>query len=113
MSLPDNFLSKIDKTDTCWIWTAAKDTSGNGVYRHRGKTVSARRFLFAHYYPDAPRQRYPKCGNKTCVNPDHATPKKPKVEQKAKADTQRVIRMPWRKHSNSFLSLPEVNQWAR
>lgn len=73
---PDRFRSKVNRTDTCWEWTACKDAAGYGRYgttRKRG-TQAAHRMsiefttgnqLCAEDVVDH------LCRNTGCVRPDH------------------------------------------
>ena len=68
------FWSKVDKTNDCWLWTAAKDANGYGKYSiakignfrahrlslmYRGITIP-KGYVVMH-----------KCDNPSCVNPEH------------------------------------------
>lgn len=74
LSQIDLFMSKIDKKETCWIWTGQKDSNGYGrctVNRivaslahvvsyvlHKGPIIKGLDILHS-------------CDNPSCVNPDH------------------------------------------
>lgn len=69
-------MSKILKTDTCWIWQGAKDTHGYGSLNFGKKTQIAHRVVY-----EALSGKIPKgmsldhlCRNPICVNPDHLEP---------------------------------------
>jgi hypothetical protein len=76
-SLPEpylsRFLSKIDKTDGCWLWKSAIARNGYGVFRLAGKTVYAHRLSFAiHRGSPSPLLVIDHlCRTRNCVNPDH------------------------------------------
>jgi len=65
----ERFLAKVEKTDTCWIWTATKCAKGYG--RFNGTT--AHRFGYEHYKRPIPEhwQIDHLCKVTSCVNPDH------------------------------------------
>ena len=109
MSLPEQVASKINKTDNgCWVWTAAKDTGGQGVLRHGGKTIGARRHVYRLIKGEVRQSLYPACGDKSCVNPDHMTtevPKKPKVEYKSGREW---LCRKWRTVSNAKLGIRQT-----
>jgi len=74
----ERFFSKVNKTETCWLWTAAcTKKQGHGQFSYNGKPVLAHRFswlLAGHTIPEglcvchAPHSI---CGHRTCVNPQH------------------------------------------
>jgi len=71
-SIADRFWSKVHKTDTCWLWTAAIDKRGYGRFRADEKVEFAHRvsFLLAHgHYPE--HQALHACDVPLCVNPAH------------------------------------------
>src|SRR5208337_1757834 len=73
----DRFLSKVRKTDGCWIWTASRLARGygqfmtctNGVHRN----MRAHRFAYEAFVGQIPEGLYVchKCDNPLCVRPDH------------------------------------------
>lgn len=67
------FWPKVDKTDNCWNWTAAKVTDGYGVITIDGKHVMAHRFSYQiHKGPIPPGLVVDHmCHNPACVNPQH------------------------------------------
>lgn len=69
------FWDKVEKTDGCWNWTAAKAGNGYGVLR----LSDPRRMVYAHRLsyemahgpiPEGEVVRH-RCDNPACVNPDH------------------------------------------
>jgi hypothetical protein len=77
---PSRFLSKVNVTDECWIWTGAK-TCGYGSYRVDGRAELAHRFAYMAYLrafegreirPNANVcHDCPGGDNPACVNPAH------------------------------------------
>lgn len=68
------FWAKVNKTDTCWLWTGVKGGLGYGHFKSRGKNQVAHRYAYEllvgpigsglvldHYI----------CFDRSCVNPDH------------------------------------------
>ena len=69
----DRFFSKVNKTDSCWLWTAYCNKEGKGVFKIEGKPMLAHRvswLLAGNTIPDELIVRH-KCRSKNCVNPEH------------------------------------------
>lgn len=67
------FLTKLDRTTECWLWTGFKVTHGYGGLMHEGVMMSAHRWSYQyHLGPIAKGMHiHHKCRVKHCVNPDH------------------------------------------
>jgi hypothetical protein len=80
------FWAKVIKTDTCWIWTAAKARGNYGSVHAMDRTYRAHRFAYElHYGPipdgleidhlchnrDQSCPGGPACLHRRCVNPAH------------------------------------------
>jgi len=71
--MEERFWSKVNKTDTCWLWTAYCDKAGYGriavdkrwMLAHRVSWLIADRTI-----PEGLLIRH-KCRSKNCVNPEH------------------------------------------
>lgn len=68
-----NFWAKVSKTDSCWLWTAAKTTKGYGSLTLFHKPHRAHQVSWKLHFGDIPRGLFVchKCDVKTCINPDH------------------------------------------
>jgi len=69
----DRFLSKVDKTDSCWLWTAAVSHNGYGFFKLHPIMVKAHRWSYEHFVgpiPDGMLVLH-SCDVPRCVNPDH------------------------------------------
>lgn len=72
----ERFLSKVNKTESCWIWTGFKD---KGYGRMGWKTpkgyrsIPASRISYMLFRGEIPEGMFVchKCDNPPCVNPDH------------------------------------------
>lgn len=67
------FESKVHRaSDGCWIWTAAKQPNGYGVFKVGSSTQRAHRVAFAIEHGREPTGYVlHSCDVKACVNPDH------------------------------------------
>jgi len=69
----DRFWSKVQPSEGCWNWTAAKNEKGYGVFGINRDTFKAHRVAFilsGQEIPDGLCLLH-KCDNPACVNPDH------------------------------------------
>jgi hypothetical protein len=73
----ERFWSKVEKTETCWVWTAATDGRGYGCFAvttlGRNRVHKAHRVSWALVHGQV-EDRAPLdhiCHNKMCVRPEH------------------------------------------
>lgn len=72
----ERFFRKVNKTSSCWEWTAAKSPKGYG-YFNAGVGVDdvwmAHRYSYLVHYKNDPGEYYVchTCDNPGCVNPSH------------------------------------------
>lgn len=77
----ESFLAKVDKTGSCWLWTAGLDNHGYGAFnartnQGRRRTKKAHRWSYEHHVgpiPDGLDLDH-LCRVRSCVNPDHLEP---------------------------------------
>jgi hypothetical protein len=70
------FWQKVEKTDSCWLWTAGLFTAGYGLFWDGERTVGAHRFsyeLLVGVIPDGMVLDH-LCRVHSCVNPSHLEP---------------------------------------
>jgi hypothetical protein len=73
LNLGNRFWSKVDKTEACWNWTAAKKGSGYGKLRLNKTYMAAHRAAYASVHGPIPAGKIVlhACDNPACVRPDH------------------------------------------
>jgi len=76
----ERFWAKVQKTETCWLWTAFRNKAGYGVFGlehhvhgQQGKNILAPRQAWILTYGPIPEGQYilHNCDNPSCVRPDH------------------------------------------
>jgi HNH endonuclease len=70
----ERFWSKVHKADGCWLWTAARNKFGYGVFTGKGRVqLYSHRFSWKLHRGDIPEGSMVlhHCDNPPCVNPDH------------------------------------------
>jgi hypothetical protein len=70
------FHSRIQKTESCWLWNGNKDRHGYGlivISGHHGRQVRAHRASWVFSNGSIPEGLFilHRCDNPPCVNPDH------------------------------------------
>lgn len=68
-----NFLKKIDFKNGCWIWKAALNNSGYGIFGMKPKLLLAHRVSYELFVSPIPYDLVIDhvCKNTKCVNPEH------------------------------------------
>lgn len=70
----ERFMEKVNKTDTCWLWTAGT-TLGYATFgpTERARTVRGHRWIYEQLVGPIPAgmELDHTCKIKSCVNPDH------------------------------------------
>lgn len=72
-AIEGRFWKKVNKTETCWLWTAATTHYGHGVLGVKKKTLRAHRLSYEHHHGLIPDGMFVlhRCRVPACVNPDH------------------------------------------
>ena len=67
------FWSKVQKTETCWLWQGGRFRYGYGCFTANGKTVSAHRYAWEITVDPVPDGLFVchRCDVPLCVRPDH------------------------------------------
>jgi hypothetical protein len=73
ISEEERFWEKVNKTETCWIWTANKSKLGYGKFSVQGKSVPAHRYAYSLVHGSIPHGLFVchKCDVPSCINPEH------------------------------------------
>lgn len=72
-STADRFWEKVEKTDTCWNWTAYLNPEGYGHFREGSSIMRAHRWAYLTEVGPIPEELVLDhlCRNRRCVRPDH------------------------------------------
>ena len=101
------FFKKVNKTDTCWLWTGCI-SCGYGRFTYNAKSYGSHCFswlLTGNTIPEGHLIRH-KCRNRHCVNPEHL---ETGTREQNMADKVRDDTMPWgEKQPNSKLTEEQV-----
>lgn len=67
------FWAKVNKTSSCWNWTAWRDRHGYGRLKIDGRKLYAHRVSYVLHFDSIPDGFCVchRCDNPSCVNPDH------------------------------------------
>lgn len=76
MTTAERFLAKVEKTDACWLWTAALFPNGYGTFWDGTKHVRAHRYAYELLVGPIPEglDLDHLCRVRHCVNPEHLEP---------------------------------------
>lgn len=72
----ERFMSRINKTDTCWLWQGYTDDKGYGLFWYNDANWLTHRFSYHFLVGPIPKGLYachncPIKDNPSCVNPEH------------------------------------------
>ena len=82
LTVPERFWSKVEFTDSCWLWTAAK-SGGYGHFWPAGRMIPAHRWAYEFCVGPIPEglEIDHLCRVRACVNPSHLEPVSPTVNK--------------------------------
>ena len=71
--LGERFWAKVNKTETCWLWTGGKRPFGYGFIWYEGRNLSVHRLSFEMHHGPIPEGMVVchRCDVPSCLNPDH------------------------------------------
>jgi hypothetical protein len=72
-ALPRPFITKVERTPTCWLWTAGADPQGYGRFKFDGRNQKAPRVVWACVFGEIPADLcvLHHCDTPRCVRPSH------------------------------------------
>jgi hypothetical protein len=67
------FWSKVEKTETCWLWKSCITKQGYGKFRFQNKFITPHRFAYELIKGKIPKDKEIDhlCRNRKCCNPEH------------------------------------------
>ena len=100
----NRFNIKVNKTDNCHNWNAAKQKQGYGMFSYDGKSMPAHRFAYLLHNGNIEENMvvHQTCENNGCVNPNHLILQS-KSQNKKSYTSVRVSREMIEKESVKFL----------
>lgn len=80
----DRFWSKVEKTETCWLWTGGRQSSGYGSLTFDGAHKLAHRVAYELSVGPIPEGLHVDhlCRTRDCVNPAHLEAVSPRENQR-------------------------------
>lgn len=72
-SLETRLWEKVEKTSTCWLWRASKNSKGYGLISVNGVLIVVSRVVYMMHYGNIPKGLFVchTCDVRSCVRPDH------------------------------------------
>ena len=100
----NRFNIKINKTENCHIWNAARQKQGYGMFSVYGKSIPAPRFAYLFHKGNIAENMvvHQTCENNGCVNPNHLV-LQTKSQNKKSYTSVRISREMIEKESVKFL----------
>lgn len=90
-----DFWLRINRTDTCWLWTGNKLPHGYGLFGGKTSHRYAHRYSYAKFKGPIPDGMFVchQCDEPSCVNPDHLFlgTQKTNMEDCSKKDRTRAL----------------------
>lgn len=108
------FLTRVLKTNDCWLWTGGCIPNGYGAFWFDGRNHGAHRMAWLIWRGDIPKGMSicHKCDNPICVNPGHlfvGLPIENSADMVAKNRQARGDKSPRRLHADSYEALVGSN----
>lgn len=117
LTAEQRFWIKVEKTDSCWNWTAGKNPAGYGSFFDGGWRMAHRYSWELHNGPiGAGLELDHKCHHQGCVNPDHLRPVTPAENHQNRNGAQSnnlscgIRGVTWRKESRKWQAIVTQNR---
>lgn len=116
------FWQKVNKTDDCWLWTAALSQSGYGwfgpcvIANKYYKTVRANRYSWWLHFGDLNGLWVlHKCHNRACVRPDHLYlgDHRQNMQDRKLAGNYQNKKNYWSEEAREKMSLNKIEWWKQ
>lgn len=85
------FWAKVSKGDGCWLWTAAVDKEGHGVFGTPTQRAHRISWQLATGTPPGLLHITHSCGTPACVNPEHLVAKAPPARRERQVVVRRSV----------------------
>lgn len=94
LGFDQRFWSKVNKTESCWIWVGGHKELGYGLFKLEGRTRQAHRVAYETMVGAIPEGLFldHKCRTPACVNPEHLRPVTHKQNMEHQTGEHRVSR---------------------
>lgn len=72
-TIDEAFWNRVNKTDTCWLWTLSCKPNGYGQLTHKRQSLTVHRFSWELHFGEIPEGLMVchHCDVRHCVRPDH------------------------------------------
>lgn len=104
------FWSKVEKSDGCWLWTAARITRGYGMFSFKDTPLTAHQVAYVLSFGPIPEGKHicHHCDTPPCCRPDHLYAGTPAQNMADRDKRGRAVHPRGERHGQSKLTLQQV-----